>query len=286
MIDVKKAVKSGDIVPNKKLGQCFLTDGGVAGRIVGAADPAPGDHAIEVGPGVCILTGMLCERAGSVTAVEIDKRLAAKIGPAMSGYGNFTLINADILKISPDALLPRDAEGAGSGRRVILVSNMPYYISSRIMARLFTEFDFVDKAVLMMQSELAHKLLSKPSEPDYCMMTVLANSFYKPELLFHVPPHLFTPQPGVESAVVAFCASETPPCAGPEERETYFRVVRAAFSARRKTLENCLIGAGLAQGRGQAACALASARIKSGARGESLGVSEFAALARALRTIK
>jgi 16S rRNA (adenine1518-N6/adenine1519-N6)-dimethyltransferase len=283
LIDVRKAIRDGEVKPNQRLGQCFLADAGVAGRIAQAAELTPGDHAIEVGPGVCALTGLLCERAGSVVSVELDRSLVGIVRDAMSGYDNFLLINADIRKIKADRLLP--SGGGDSERRAVFISNMPYYISTQIMTRLFEEFAFVDRAVLMMQSEVADKILAGPSDPDYNMLTVFANSAYAPKLLFHVAPHCFAPQPGVESAVVAFAARESPLFEEARDRKTFFRLVRAAFAARRKTLGNCMIAAGLVSGRGQAEEALAAAKIKSGARGETLGADEFAALAKVLATL-
>ena len=275
------------------MGQYYLTDDSIAEKIVNLAELAPGDHVIEVGPGACALTGRLCERAGAVTAVEIDRRLAGAICTAMSRYPNFHFICADILKVSARSLVPAGA----SPRRVVLVSNMPYYISTPIMTRLFEELAFVDKAVLMMQKEVARKLTAQPSTADYCMLSVFAQSFYVPKKCFSVSPHCFVPQPGVESAVVALEPRSRPLFAGDAGeaseaaeaveavealRQMFFRVVRAAFARRRKTLANSLVFAGLALGRAEAEGALALAGIPTGARGESLSHEAFAALAHAL----
>ena len=169
------------------------------------------------------------------------------------------------------------------------------------MTRLFTDFDYIDKAVLMMQSEVCDKTLAAPSAPGYCMLTVLCNAFYQPEKLFTVPPHCFAPQPGVDSAVVAFTAHPAPIVAGAvnsapsiaktthpvpivelSERELFISVVRAAFATRRKTLANCLVAADLAPDRASAEAAAARAGIPSSARGESLSAQTFAVLAREL----
>jgi len=281
----------------------------------------PGGHVIEAGPGVCALTGRLCEGAGSVTAVEIDRRLVGVIGRAMSGYGNFRLINADILDVPAESLLPEPGgrtcapqPGAinahspvgpclstqqsaaplpsshfRSSSGVVFVSNLPYYISTPIMTRLFEEFIFVDRAVLMMQKEVSDKLLARPSSPNYGMLTVFAHYFGTVRKLFSVPPHSFTPQPGVESAVMLFDAHKPPidaSAGAPDERimarDMFFRTVRASFASRRKTLANNLIHAGLAADRSMAEDAVARAGIGAGARGETLGVHEFVALSRSL----
>jgi len=304
LIDIRDAIRRGEIKPNYKLGQYFLTDNNIAERIVSSAGLTPGDHVIEVGPGVCALTGLLCGRARSVTAVEIDRRLTDSILASTSGYDNFRLVNADALTVPTELLLPPEPGAPAETRvfagprthaehvvpashpRVILVSNMPYYISTPIMTRIAEDFCFVDRAVLMMQREVSEKLLAKPSEYNYCVLTVIINALYSVKRLFTVPPHCFTPQPGVESAVVLLekhtCGNGVKNVWRDCERAMFFQVVRAAFARRRKTLENSLIHAGLAVGRAQADEAVARAGIDAGARGESLDARAFAALARAL----
>ena len=283
MNDVREAIRRGEIKPNRKLGQNFLTDKKIAAQIVNAAELTPDDHVIEVGPGVCALTGSLCEQAGSVAAVEIDRRFAQTIGDATSRFDNFSLIIGDILDISPDLLLPQDG---GKNRTVKLVSNLPYYISTPFMTRLFEEFTFVRKAVLMMQTDVSRKLLANPSTPDYCMLTVLARQYYALKKLFTVAPHAFVPQPNVESAVMLLDARQTPLNEAAADRDMFFRAVRAAFTSRRKTLANSLLLAGLASARSEAEKAIAVAGIAAGARGESLEAGEYAALARVLTAMR
>jgi 16S rRNA (adenine1518-N6/adenine1519-N6)-dimethyltransferase len=262
-----------------------------------SADLTPDDHVIEVGPGVCALTGYICERAGSVVAVEIDRRLSGIIANEMSGFDNFTLINADFLRVGAESLLPPG--GVSDGRRVKFISSLPYYISTPVMTRLFEEFSFVEKAVMMMQREVSDRLKAKPSEQDYCMLTAFAGSYCAPSRLFNVSPHCFAPQPGVDSVVMSFAAYDAGQSgknaingggdekrfnffAGPAEKAMYFKVVRAAFASRRKTLENSLLLSGLAADRRSAGDAVLRANIKSGARGESLSPGDFVSLVRAL----
>ena len=283
MIDAKGIIGRGDFVPKRNLGQCFLTDKGIAERIVNAIEITPGDHVIEVGPGVCALTCLLCDRAGAVTAVEIDRRLIGIIDAAMSGYDNLKLLNADILKIQAGSLLSDN--GAPPPGRVFMVSNMPYYISTPIMTRLFEEFSFIDRAVLMMQSEVAGKLLAAPSSDNYCMLTAFAKSFGTLKKLFTVPPHFFSPQPGVESTVMLLGAQSPPFFENAADKAWYFRVVRAVFARRRKTIANSLMFAGLAQNRSQAEEAASLAGVPCGARGESLGAGELLALSRAVSSL-
>ena len=309
MIDVRQVVNSGRLIPKRALGQCFLTERVLAEKIAKAAGLTSGDHVIEVGPGVCALTGYLCEQAGTVIAVEIDRSLTAIINEVMSGYDNFKLINADILKIPAGLLLPQSGTQSYKqsipalvnysmvnpayansssdnhkikGRRAILISNLPYNITTPIMTRLFEEFSFIDKAVLMMQKEVAEKLLAAPSTVNYCLLTVFARFFCDPRKLFAVPPHYFAPQPGVESVVMLLDAHHPPIFSTSEDRQMFFRVARAAFAQRRKTIENSLMLAGLVANRPQADKIVSLAGVPCGARGESLDITEFAALARAL----
>ena len=286
LADIRDAVKKGELAPKKRFGQCFLNDAGVAERIVNVLDLAPDDHVIEAGPGACSLTGLLCERAGSVTAVELDRELMPNIDKAMARYSNFRLINADILRVPPESLLPEG--GLLPKGRIKFISNMPYNISTPIMTRLFEEFAFVGKAALMMQSEVSDKVVAQPSTDAYCLLSVLACFFAVPERAFYVPPHCFTPQPGVGSAVVVFHAHGEAPefasWADPVMRGMLFRVARAAFAQRRKTIENSLLHAGLAADRGAAADIVSRAGIRAGSRGEALSAGQFAALAHACST--
>ena len=294
--NIRNAVKNGEVKPKRKLGQCFLTDANVAEKIVEAAELTPGDRAIEIGPGVCALTELLCARAGSVSAVEIDKNLAGLISGTMSRYKNFDLVIDDILKVpirrlmqetgdNPDRPAPAglsypSESAAIPAGQIKLIANLPYYITTPILERVINEFTFVNKAVLMMQKEASDRLLAKPSTPEYGMLAVLANTFFKLKKIFIVPPHCFTPQPGVESAVILFDALQPRLSA---DRKFYVSVVKAAFAVRRKTLENSLLHSGLVPSREQAAAILEEAGIARGARGESLGINEFWELARALR---
>jgi len=286
LIDARAFIRNGAIKPSRGLGQCFLTDANVAKRVVDAAELTPGDHVVEVGPGVCALTALLCERAGTVIAVEIDGRLTETIKAATAAYDNFVLIQSDFLKVDAGALRP-PATSMAAPRRAVFVSNIPYYISTHILTRLFEELTFINRAVVMMQKEVAGKLLAKPSTAQYCMLSLFAGLYCKPEKLFSVTPQSFAPQPKVDSAVVLLDARTAPSGLfdserAAVERNMYFRIVRASFSNRRKTLENVLIHSGLAEDRARASDLVKSAGVAEKARGESLDVYEFAALARVL----
>lgn len=279
---IKEIFKNSGFKPKKSLGQNFLTDGDIAGRIAELAEITPDDHIIEVGPGVCALTETLCAKARRVIAVEIDRRLVPIINAKMLRYGNFNLINADALSVSAD-LLFGGASADIPKKNVKFISNMPYNISTQLMTRLFTEFTGVGKAVLTMQREVADKILAPPSTAEYNAVTVFADSFAKASRAFMIPQHCFTPQPRIDSAVVVFDARDEAAAAAPYGG-TFVAVVRAAFANRRKTLENCLLHAGLAPDRPSAANALAQAGLPRIARGESLSCAQFETLAKILHS--
>ena len=273
-MDVRGEIKKGAIRPVKSLGQNFLTDAEIAGRIVEAAELTKEDAVIEVGPGLGALTALICEKAGQVIAVEIDRHLIPRISANMAGYGNFELIHDDILKIPFDELYRRVAKPA----RVKVLSNLPYYITTAVMMRFFEESPQPEKMVFMMQREVADRLVAKPSTKAYGSLTVLTNYYAQPHRAFYVAPHCFVPQPDVESAVVVLDVRDVPPVPVPD-KAFFFGVVRAAFAQRRKTLVNCLISAGLIpKDRVFAEALFAKAGIDVLARGESLTMSEFATL--------
>jgi 16S rRNA (adenine1518-N6/adenine1519-N6)-dimethyltransferase len=318
--ELRRAVRAGEIRPQKSLGQNFLVDLSYAERIVDAADIGEDDDVIEVGPGMCALTKLLCERARRVVAVEIDKFLIPKILREMRGIANFRLVHADILKMPLERLLP-DGSGSGihsdggSGSGICsdgdgdivsdivsnscgcsdsddaacykVVSNLPYSASSQIMMHFLDGVDDAArprKMVLMMQKEVADRLVAQPATKAYGALTVAANFFAEPRRAFNVPAHCFVPQPGVDSTVVTLDTRSAPPC-HVEDRALFFCVLRAAFAQRRKTLENCLIHAGLLpKDRNAASAVLAASGVSPCARGETLSLRQFADISNALAT--
>ena len=283
-MDVRKEVKSGGIKPIRSLGQNFLVDSTIAAKIVEAAELTKQDDVIEIGPGMGALTGFLCQQARTVTAVEIDKYLIPKISELMLPYDNFRLIHADILKVSMQDVLPERfrmndvfaVQAIRSGLKII--SNLPYYITTPVIMRFFEEGIKPEKMVFMMQREVADRLVAKPSTKAYGALTVIVNYYAAPSRAFLVSPHCFVPQPDVDSSVVVLNVHETPPVELMDEA-FFFKVVKAAFSQRRKTLINCLIHAELiAKDRKLAAELLQNVGLSENVRGEALNIFEFAKL--------
>ncbi|MBP5766758.1 MAG: 16S rRNA (adenine(1518)-N(6)/adenine(1519)-N(6))-dimethyltransferase RsmA [Clostridia bacterium] len=231
------------IRPKKSLGQNFLNDMRVVQDILCAAELSEDDAVIEVGPGLGVMTGKLAEQAGFVAAVEIDGALIPTLKNLEERFGNVVILNRDILKtdvrrdILDEFVTPRGLE------RVKVVANLPYYITTPIVMKFLEEnASDVDSLVIMVQKEVAERMIAPPGGKDYGAMTVTVNYFSEPEIMFTVPPHCFYPRPGVDSAVVRLKIRKEPPFEL-ISREHFFLTVRAAFSQRRKTLTNALANA-------------------------------------------
>jgi 16S rRNA (adenine1518-N6/adenine1519-N6)-dimethyltransferase len=231
------------IRPKKSLGQNFLNDMRVVQDILCAAELSENDAVIEVGPGLGVMTEKLAEQAGLVAAVEIDGALIPTLKKLEERFGNVVILNRDILKtdvrrdILDEFVTPRSLE------RVKVVANLPYYITTPIVMKFLEEnASDVDSLVIMVQKEVAERMIAPPGGKDYGAMTVTVNYFSEPEIMFTVPPHCFYPRPGVDSAVVRLKIRKEPPFEL-ISREHFFLTVRAAFSQRRKTLTNALSNA-------------------------------------------
>ncbi|MCL2164885.1 MAG: 16S rRNA (adenine(1518)-N(6)/adenine(1519)-N(6))-dimethyltransferase RsmA [Oscillospiraceae bacterium] len=258
------------------MGQNFLADTGVADRIIGALELSERDTVIEIGPGVAALTEKLCREAGYVLAVEIDKRLVCALQSKLSGFENFKLIQGDILKIDISDVLA--SAGFSPSTEFKIVSNLPYYITTPIIMKILEGDILPVKMVFMMQKEVAERIVARPSTKAYSALTVAVNYYAKPSKAFSVSPHCFIPQPGVESVVVVFDPYGKPPV-DLLDRQSFFKVVRAAFAQRRKQLMNCLIHAGLLPNdKGFAGQVFEEVGLSVTVRGEELDIGEFARL--------
>lgn len=261
--------------PKKSLGQNFLTDTTVLSSIVELVKIAPGDRILEVGPGRGALTRLLAERAARVVAVEIDRQLAAILAEEFSGKEHVTIVTANILRADL-ARLPCQY-GAGDWK---VAANLPYNISTQILFLFIENRLLFSRLVLMLQKEVGDRVAASPGCKDYGAFSVFCRLYFDVRRELIVRPGAFYPVPKVNSAVLSFVPL-------PEPRvdvgnEAFFRkVVKAAFSQRRKTLLNCLRSSGI--GMDQALCqALDCCGIDPGRRGETLTLEEFAALTRAM----
>lgn len=267
--DIKHIIVERGLRPNKKLGQNFLVSVEARDRIIGAMRIASADRVLEVGPGLGALTELLVERAGRVTAVEIDAGFSRYLEERFRGADAFTLIHGDFLKNPPDGPFTK------------IVSNLPYYCSSEMLFS-FTRYD-APEVYVMLQKEMAERIVSGPGQRSYGALSVTLGLYYEARTLMKVPREAFYPRPEVASLFLALSRRESLPLeAG--EIGLFHALVKSAFWGRRKTLLTALSASPhLGLGRERAGRLLEEARMDGSRRGEELGRDEFVALTRACR---
>lgn len=259
--------------PEKTLGQNFLRDKRILPRILATAEVSPDDTVIEVGAGLGVLTRALAERAKRVVAVEVDQRLIPILERLLSDLTNVKLVHADILKVSPSALLAPE-----SPPHYKVVANLPYYITSPTLRHFLEAERKPTRMVVMVQREVAERIIAKPGEMS--LLAVSVQFYARPKLIARISRHSFYPPPEVDSALVCLDLYETPPYDVPEPR-VLFEIVRAGFGQRRKQLRNSL-AVGLGLSTEQAVKLLNNCGIDPTHRAEDLSLEEWACLSRAL----
>ncbi len=264
-----------DFAALKKYGQNFLIDGNVLERIVDAAELTKEDCVFEIGPGIGTMTAELARRAKAVAAIEIDKRLIPILGETLDGLTNVDIINRDILKFDLGSYIK---ENFGE-RPVKVVANLPYYITTPIIMELLEKKYPLKSITVLVQKEVADRMRARPSTKDYGALSLAVQYYSKPVVIAEVSPSCFIPRPKVSSTVVRLDIMEDKGVKVQDE-ELLFKLIRAAFNQRRKTLSNSLNNfAGLSYGKEQITEALAELGLKTDIRGEALTLAEFAALA-------
>lgn len=252
---------------DKKLGQNFLIDENIVRNIVTAAELSDKDTVLEVGPGIGTLTQGLAESGASVVAVELDKRLLPVLDTTLEGYDNVRIVNGDILQVDIMQTVGVD--------EFKVCANLPYYITTPIIFALLEKRLPMERLVAMVQKEVAERMAAKPGGKDYGALSVAIQYYTEPEIAFIVPPSSFIPAPSVDSAVIVCKRREKPPVEVCDEA-LFFRVVKAAFSLRRKMLNNSLKNMGI-KGE-QVAKWLELAGVDGKRRAETLSLEDFAAL--------
>lgn len=252
---------------DKKLGQNFLIDEDVVRRIVEAAELSADDTVLEVGPGIGTLTQGLAESGAEVVAVELDKRLLPVLATTLDGYDNVRVVNGDILQV--------DIMQTVAAPVFKVCANLPYYITTPIIFALLEKRLPMERLVAMVQKEVAERMAAKPGGREYGALSVAIQYYTDPEIAFIVPPSSFIPAPAVDSAVIVCKRREKPPVEVCDE-ELFFRVVKAAFSLRRKMISNSLKNMGITSE--QCAKWLQLAGIDGKRRAETLSLEDFAAL--------
>ena len=266
--NVRRVLAENGLYPKKNLGQNFLTDGHVLSKIVAAADVCKQDFVIEVGPGLGVLTTELAKKAGKVTAIEIDQSLVQIL--RANAAENVEIINQDALKTDMAGIIA--ASGFLSGK---LVANLPYYITTPIIFNLLEGGVPISCMVVMVQKEVADRMLALPSSKAYGLLTLSVKYYGRVSLVANVPPNSFFPRPDVHSAVVKIDVMPH----GHIDHRIFAAITKAAFASRRKTLVNCLHAAALGLTKEEAANLLAQAGLSENVRGEALAFEDFARLA-------
>ncbi|WEG12740.1 16S rRNA (adenine(1518)-N(6)/adenine(1519)-N(6))-dimethyltransferase RsmA [Pullulanibacillus sp. KACC 23026] len=274
-----EVMKHYDLHTKKSLGQNFLTDDNVLRNIVDAASLNKHTSVIEVGPGVGALTRHLAEDAKKVLALEIDQRLIPILKKTLSDYSNVEVVHQDVLKADLHQLI---ADHFEQGEDIMVVANLPYYITTPILMRFLTEDLPIKGLVVMIQKEVAERLQASPGEKSYGSLSIAVQYKAIPSIVMTVPKTVFVPQPNVDSAVLKMEVLKEPRVHLSDE-DFFYKVVRAAFAQRRKTLQNNLMNNLLQKNQKEALLAvLYKIGIDPRRRGETLTIDEFAALSEAL----
>ena len=267
-------IKKYDFKIAKKFGQNFLVDESILKSIIDCSELSKDDCVLEIGPGLGVMTQALCEKAGKVLAVEIDRKLIPILKVSLFGIDNVKVINEDILKLDLKAVLE---ENFGDSP-VKVVANLPYYITTPIIMRLLEEKINFKSITVMVQKEVGERLAADPGGKDYGSLSVAVQYRCIPNKIMVVPPESFIPQPAVESMVVRLDSRDKPPVDLKDEK-MYFRVVKASFGQRRKTLLNALSAGNLGKTKDELKELLVRNGIDEKRRGETLSLEEFARIA-------
>ncbi|MBS7041885.1 16S rRNA (adenine(1518)-N(6)/adenine(1519)-N(6))-dimethyltransferase RsmA [Veillonella sp.] len=262
--------KRFDIKMSKKLGQNFLIKRGIVDEIVHAAEITMGEPVLEVGPGIGTLTQGLAQSGADVTAIELDRRLLEVLDTTLASYDNVRIIHGDVLKLDVPTIM--------NHKPFKVVANLPYYITTPIIMSLLESKLPIERLVVMVQKEVALRMIAKPGTKDYGALSVAVQYYTEPDIVLDVPPKSFLPAPAVTSSVIRCVLRDKPPVDVIDEK-LFFRVVKAGFAQRRKTFSNTMKTTGLTRDRIEEL--LAKANIDGQRRGETFTLQEFADVANA-----
>lgn len=274
--DIKSLLVSHGFRFSKSMGQNFLTAAWVPEDIAEAAQLDENTGVLEVGPGIGCLTEQLALRAGKVVAVELDNALRPVLKQTLAGKNNVEIIFGDVLKQDIKGLVTEKMQGL----RPVVCANLPYNVTSPLITA-FLEAECFDSVTVMIQREVAKRICAKPATADYGAFTVLVNWYAEPEMLFDVPPSCFIPQPKVTSSVIRLKTRSAPPVEV-KDKALFFRVVRAAFGMRRKTLTNALSANFNELNKADIENLLTACGFDPKIRGEVLSIGDFAAISDAI----
>ena len=269
-----EVIKKYEFCFQKKFGQNFLIDGHVLDKIIAGAGVTKDDMVLEIGPGIGTMTQYLAEAAGKVVAVEIDRNLLPILQETLADYDNVKVIHADVLSLDLEKLVQEE----NGGRPIKVVANLPYYITTPIIMALFEQHVPLANVTVMVQKEVAARVKSGPGSKDYGALSLAVQYYAEPYIVANVPCNCFMPRPNVDSAVIRLTRYEEPPVQVKDEK-MLFKIIRASFNQRRKTLQNGLNNSSeLNFTKDQIAAAIAAAGFSPSVRGEALTLEQFARL--------
>lgn len=269
-----EVIKKYEFCFQKKFGQNFLIDGHVLDKIIAGAGVTKDDMVLEIGPGIGTMTQYLAEAAGKVVAVEIDRNLLPILQETLADYDNVKVIHADVLSLDLEKLVQEE----NGGRPIKVVANLPYYITTPIIMALFEQHVPLANVTVMVQKEVAARMKSGPGSKDYGALSLAVQYYAEPYIVANVPCNCFMPRPNVDSAVIRLTRYEEPPVQVKDEK-MLFKIIRASFNQRRKTLQNGLNNSSeLNFTKDQIAAAIAAAGFSPSVRGETLTLEQFARL--------
>ena len=269
-----EVIKKYEFCFQKKFGQNFLIDGHVLDKIIAGAGVTKDDMVLEIGPGIGTMTQYLAEAAGKVVAVEIDRNLLPILQETLADYYNVKVIHADVLSLDLEKLVQEE----NGGRPIKVVANLPYYITTPIIMALFEQHVPLANVTVMVQKEVAARMKSGPGSKDYGALSLAVQYYAEPYIVANVPCNCFMPRPNVDSAVIRLTRYEEPPVQVKDEK-MLFKIIRASFNQRRKTLQNGLNNSSeLNFTKDQIAAAIAEAGFSPSVRGEALTLEQFAKL--------
>ena len=269
-----EVIKKYEFCFQKKFGQNFLIDGHVLDKIIAGAGVTKDDMVLEIGPGIGTMTLYLAEAAGKVVAVEIDRNLLPILQETLADYDNVKVIHADVLSLDLEKLVQEE----NGGRPIKVVANLPYYITTPIIMALFEQHVPLANVTVMVQKEVAARMKSGPGSKDYGALSLDVQYYAEPYIVANVPCNCFMPRPNVDSAVIRLTRYEEPPVQVKDEK-MLFKIIRASFNQRRKTLQNGLNNSSeLNFTKDQIAAAIAEAGFSPSVRGEALTLEQFAKL--------
>jgi 16S rRNA (adenine1518-N6/adenine1519-N6)-dimethyltransferase len=277
-----EVIKKYEFCFQKKFGQNFLIDGHVLDKIIAGAGVTKEDMVLEIGPGIGTMTQYLAEAAGRVVAVEIDRNLLPILDETLQAYDNVSVIHADVLSLDLNQLVREQ----NNGRPIKVVANLPYYITTPIIMALFEQHVPIDNITVMVQKEVAARMKAGPGTKDYGALSLAVQYYAEPYIVANVPCNCFMPRPNVDSAVIRLTKYDKPQVAVSDEA-LLFKLIRASFNQRRKTLVNGLKNSSeLSFSKEQAAEAIEKAGLSPSVRGEALTLEQFAQLTNILHAMQ